>query len=91
MIKYQWRDHLDTDESSELAEMLGLAAAYDAEPEYNMIDFSDVQATLGARNTRHLLIWRLPRTATSGFADDSHQIAAARRIFASAPQLMPQW
>jgi hypothetical protein len=80
MIKYEWRDHLDTDESAELAEMLVRAAVYDAEPEYNTIDFADVRATLGAPDTRHLLIWRLPRTATSGFADDSHQIAGLLRL-----------
>jgi mycothiol synthase len=80
MIKYEWRDHLDPDESAELSEMLTRAAAYDAEPEYNTIDFADVQATLGCPDIRHLLIWRLPRIATSGLADTSQQIAGIVRL-----------
>jgi hypothetical protein len=80
MIKYEWRDHLDPDESAELAGVLARAAAYDAEPEYNTIDFADVQATLGCPDIRHLLIWRLPRIATSGLADTSQQIAGIVRL-----------
>jgi hypothetical protein len=80
MIKYEWRDHLDPDESAELAAMLARAAAHDAEPEYNTIDFADVQATLDQPDTRHLLIWRLPRTATSSLADTSHKVAGLLRL-----------
>lgn len=80
MIKYEWRDHLDSDESAELAALLARAAAYDAEPEYNTIDFAEVEATLGLADTRHLLIWRLPRTAASSLADNSQQIAGLLRL-----------
>jgi mycothiol synthase len=80
VIKYEWRDHLDAGESAELAGMLARAAVYDAEPEYNTIDYADVAATLGSADTRHLLIWRLPRTATSGLADTHHQIAGLLRL-----------
>jgi hypothetical protein len=80
MIKYEWRDHLHPDESAELAAMLARAADYDAEPEYNTIDFAEVNATLGRSDIRHLLIWRLPRTATSGLADNCHQIAGLLRL-----------
>jgi hypothetical protein len=80
MIKYEWRDHLDADESAELAAMLARAAVYDAEPEYNTIDFADVEATLGQPDTRHLIIWRLPRAAASSLADASHEIAGLLRL-----------
>jgi mycothiol synthase len=80
MIKYEWRDHLDPDESAELASMLARAAEHDAEPEYNSIEYADVQATLGQPDTRHLIIWRLPRAATSSLADTSHEIAGLMRL-----------
>jgi hypothetical protein len=80
VIKYEWRNHLDADESAELAAMLARAAVHDAEPEYNTIEFADVEATLSQPDTRHLIIWRLPRAATSSLADTTHKIAGLVRL-----------
>ena len=48
MIKYEWRTSLSPDESAELSDLLGRAAEYDAEPEYNRIDFADVDRAMSA-------------------------------------------
>lgn len=61
MIKYEWRTELSLSEATELAGLLARAEAYDAEPGYNTIDFTDVERSLAdGSSARHLLIWMLP-------------------------------
>ena len=84
MIKYEWRTELTPAEADELAEMLGRAADFDAEPEYTTIDFADVQCTIGTATARHLLIWMLPYATAMGEPDRPERIAGLLRLMVSA-------
>jgi mycothiol synthase len=87
VIKYEWRNHLSPDESVELADMLARAAEYDAEPEYNTIDYADVATTLGQGDARHLLIWMLPRSVALDRRDESERIAGLLRLVFTSAQV----
>jgi mycothiol synthase len=87
VIKYEWRDSLGRHESAELAAMLARAAGYDAEAEYNTIDFADVEATLGQPHTRHLLIWMLPRSVALDRPDEPERIAGLLRLVFTSDSL----
>ena len=82
MIKYDWRTSLHADESAELAEMLGRAAAYDAEPEYTTIDYRDVERTMAQPDSgfHHLLIWMLPHATALGAPDHPERLAGLLRL-----------
>ena len=82
MIKYEWRTNLSAAESTDLADLLGRAAAYDAEPEYNSIDFADVEQALSQPDpsVRHLLIWMLPHATAMGQPDEPERIAGLLRL-----------
>jgi mycothiol synthase len=82
MIKYEWRTRLSPDESAELSGVLGRAAEYDAEPEYNTIDFADVDRAMSQSDSsaRHLLIWMLPYATAMGLADQPERIAGLIRL-----------
>jgi mycothiol synthase len=82
MIKYEWRTSLSPDESAELSDMLGRAAHYDAEPEYNRIDFGDVDRAMSQSDSsvRHLLIWMLPHATAMGEPDQPARIAGLLRL-----------
>jgi mycothiol synthase len=82
MIKYEWRTDLGPDESAELADLLGRAAAYDAEPEYNRIDYADVERAMSQSDSpvRHLLIWMLPHATAMGEPDRAESIAGLIRV-----------
>jgi mycothiol synthase len=82
MIKYEWRTSLSPDESAELSDLLGRAAEYDAEPEYNRIDFADVDHAMSQSDSslRHLLIWMLPHATATGEADQLDRIAGLIRL-----------
>jgi mycothiol synthase len=86
MIKYEWRTSLSPDESAELSDLLGRAAQYDAEPEYNRIDFDDVYHALSQSDSsiRHLLIWMLPHATAMGEPDQPEHIAGLLRLECSA-------
>jgi len=84
MIKYEWRDHLSPDESAELAALLARSSTVDAEPEYSTIDFAEVAATLGQRDTRHLLIWMLPHSVALDRRDEGERIAGLLRLVCTA-------
>ena len=84
MIKYEWRDHLSPDESAELAALLARSSTVDAEPEYSTIDFAEVAATLGQRDTRHLLIWMLPHSVALDRRDKGERIAGLLRLVCTA-------
>jgi GNAT superfamily N-acetyltransferase len=86
MIKYEWRTSLSPDESAELSGLLGRAAEYDAEPEYNTIDFADVDRAMSqsASSARHLLIWMLPYATALGEADQPERIAGLIRLKCSS-------
>ncbi len=80
MIKYEWRTSLDDAESAELRDLLTRAAAYDAEPEYNSIDFDDVVASMANSGTRHLVIWMLPRPHALDEPPEPQRIAGLIRF-----------
>jgi hypothetical protein len=82
MIKYEWRTGLSPDESAELSDLLGRAAEYDAEPEYNRIDFDDVDCAMSQSDSsvRHLLIWMLPHATAMGEPDQPERIAGLIRL-----------
>jgi len=80
VIKYEWRNHLSPDESAELADMLSRAAKYDAEPEYNTIDYADVAVSLGQGDSRHLLIWMLPQSVALTGRHKGERIAGLLRL-----------
>jgi GNAT superfamily N-acetyltransferase len=82
MIKYEWRTSLSPDESAELSDLLGRAAHYDAEPEYNRIDFADVDRAMSQSDSsqRHLLIWMLPHATAMGEPDQPERIAGLLRL-----------
>jgi hypothetical protein len=82
MIKYEWRTSLSPDESAELSDLLRRAADYDAEPEYNRIDFGDVNYAMSQSDSsvRHLLIWMLPYATAMGEPDQPDRIAGLLRL-----------
>jgi mycothiol synthase len=82
MIKYEWRTSLSPGESAELSDLLGRAAEYDAEPEYNTIDFADVDRAMSQPDSwvRHLLIWMLPHAIAMGEPDQPERIAGLIRL-----------
>ncbi|MCV7412515.1 hypothetical protein AWC05_18015 [Mycobacterium florentinum] len=82
MIKYEWRNSLSPEESAELSDLLGRAADYDAEPEYNRIDFADVDRAMSQSDSsqRHLLIWMLPHATAMGEPDQPERIAGLLRL-----------
>jgi mycothiol synthase len=82
MIKYEWRTSLSADESAELAGLLGRAAEYDAEPEYNRIDYCDVDRAMSQSDSsvRHLLVWMLPYATAMGEPDQPDRIAGLLRL-----------
>jgi hypothetical protein len=82
MIKYEWRTSLRPDESTELSDLLGRAAEYDAEPEYTRIDFEDVDCAMSQSDSslRHLLIWMLPHAIALGEPDQPERIAGLIRL-----------
>jgi hypothetical protein len=82
MIKYEWRISLSPDESAELSDLLERAAGYDAEPEYNRIDFADVDHAMSQSDStqRHLLIWMLPHATAMGEPDQPECIAGVLRL-----------
>lgn len=80
MIKYEWRTDLGTEELTELTDLLGRAAAYDAEPEYTGISIEHVMHNIGDQRFRHLLIWMLPHATALGERDRPEQIAGLLQI-----------
>jgi mycothiol synthase len=86
MIKYEWRTSLSPDESAELSDLLGRAADYDAEPEYNRIDFADIDRAMSQQDSshRHLLIWMLPHATAMGEPDQPERIAGVLRLKCSS-------
>jgi mycothiol synthase len=82
MIKYEWRTSLSPDESAELSELLGRAADYDAEPEYNRIDFTNVDRAMSQSDSsvHHLLIWMLPHATAMTEPDEPERIAGLLRL-----------
>jgi hypothetical protein len=82
MIKYEWRNELDEAQAAELSDMLDRAAAYDAEPEYNVIDAADVKSAFAKRDSRfrHLLIWMLPHATAMSEPDQPERIAGLLRL-----------
>jgi len=82
MIKYEWRTSLSPDESAELSDLLGRATGYDAEPEYNRIDFADVDRAMSQSDSsqHHLLIWMLPHATAMGEPDQPERIAGLLRL-----------
>lgn len=82
MIKYEWRTSWNSDESSEVADLLQRAADYDAEPEYSGIDFSDVEEAMKRPNSlvRHLFIWMLPHATAIGQPDEPERIVGLLRL-----------
>jgi len=87
VIKYEWRTQLCPDESAELAGMLARAAEYDAEPEYNTIDYAEVASSLGQGDSRHLLIWMLPRPVALDRRDEGERIAGLLRLVFTSAQV----
>jgi len=86
MIKYEWRTSLSADEAAELSDLLVRAADYDAEPEYNRIDFADVDRAMSQSDSsiRHLLIWMLPHATAMGEPDQPEGIAGLLRLHCGA-------
>jgi mycothiol synthase len=82
MIKYEWRTSLSPGESAELCDLLGRAAEYDAEAEYNTIDFADIDRAMSQSDSsvRHLLIWMLPHGIAMGEPDQPERIAGLIRL-----------
>jgi mycothiol synthase len=82
MIKYEWRTSLSPDESAELSDLLGRAAEYDAEPEYNRIDFADVDRALSESDSSvcHLVIWMLAHATEMGEPNQPDRIAGLIRM-----------
>ncbi|BBX09273.1 hypothetical protein [Mycolicibacterium aichiense] len=82
MIKYEWRDTLSDDESTQLADLLRRAADYDAEPEYTTIEFADIAGAMASSDPRyrHLLVWMLPYATALGAADHPERIAGVIRL-----------
>jgi mycothiol synthase len=82
MIKYEWRSAMSTEELTELADLLARAAAYDAQPEYNTIEFGavDEAITQPDPSVRHLLIWMLPHATAMGEPDQPQRIAGLLRL-----------
>ncbi|WP_099024544.1 hypothetical protein [Mycolicibacterium palauense] len=82
MIKYEWRSQLDPHESTELSELLTRAAVYDAEPEYNTIDFADIEQSMACSDPqfRHLVIWMLPHGTAMSEPDEPEHIAGVLRL-----------
>jgi hypothetical protein len=86
MIRHEWRSSLTSDESTELAGLLQRASAYDAEPEYSSIEFSEVERDIAQGNpsTRHLMIWMLPHSTELGKPDEPERIAGLVRMSATS-------
>lgn len=86
MIKYEWRTDLSPEESAELSDLLGRATVYDAEPEYNRIDYADVERAMAQSDSpeRHLLIWMLPHATAMGEPDQPERIAGLIRLNCSS-------
>lgn len=82
MIKYEWRGSLSPAESAELADLLQRAAEYDAEPEYNSIDFADVEVAMfqADSSVRHLLIWMLPHATAMNEPEEPERVAGLLRL-----------
>lgn len=82
MIKYEWRTHLDPEESAELADLLDRASSFDAEAEHNSIDFAAVDREMAAssESVRHLVIWMLPHAVAMDRPDDPARIAGLIRV-----------
>ncbi len=87
MIRYEWRNTLSDEESAQLDNLLGRAAAYDAEPEYSTIDFADVARSMstGDPTARHLVIWMLPYATAFGQPDLPERIAGLLRMTFTSP------
>ena len=60
----------------------GMAAEYDAEPEYSRIDFADVDRAMSQSDSsmHHLLIWMLPHATAMGEPDQPESIAGLLRL-----------
>jgi mycothiol synthase len=82
MIKYEWRTTLSAAESAELEDLLTRAAAYDAEPEYSIIEFGDVEQAMSQPDSsiRQLLVWMLPHATAMGQPDEPERIAGLLRL-----------
>ena len=82
MIKYEWRTSLSPDESAELSDLLGRAAEYDTEAEYNRIDFVEVDRAMAESDSsvRHLVIWMLSHATAMGEPDQPDRIAGLIRL-----------
>lgn len=81
MIKYEWRDGLNSEEAAQLEDLLERAAAYDAEPEYSTIAFADVEKSMNQPSTaRHLVIWMLAHATAMDLPDEAECIAGLIRL-----------
>ncbi|MBB3600561.1 hypothetical protein FHT40_000194 [Mycolicibacterium sp. BK556] len=82
MIKYEWRTELSRPEADGLSGLLTRAAAYDAEPGYNTIDFADVAQSMAIDDSpdRHLLIWMLPHATAMDEPNAEECIAGLLRL-----------
>jgi len=86
MIKYEWRTELSRVEADELSGLLARAAAYDAEPGYNTVEFDDVARSLADSDSpdRHLLIWMLPHATAMAEPNAPECIAGLLRLAGAA-------
>lgn len=82
MIKYEWRASLSPAESAQVSDLLRRAAEYDAEPDYNTIDFNDVEIAMSQADSasRHLLIWMLPHATAMNEPEVPERIAGLLRL-----------
>lgn len=82
MISYEWRTDLSAAEADDLADVLGRAATYDAEPGYSSIDFDDVRRSMaeGRSADRHLVIWMLAHATTMAEPETPECIAGLLRL-----------
>lgn len=82
MIRYEWRERITPAEAEELRDVLARAAVYDAEPEYNTVEFDEVERSMAAGDdsVRHLIIWMLPRPKALDEPPEPERVAGIIRL-----------
>ncbi|MCF8571307.1 N-acetyltransferase [Gordonia sp. HY002] len=84
MIRYEWCSELAGQDAQQLRDLLVRAAAYDAEPEYNVIDPDEVAHDMAADNgVRHLVVWLAARPVSLDGPDEPERVAGVIRLVPS--------
>lgn len=86
MIDYAWVDTLDDADGEQLRDLLERAAVYDAEPEYNTVDYAEVRSEMADADSasQHLMLWLQPRARELGGSLEPRRVAGVIRCLPTA-------